>query len=93
MAEYSIALYMKTVLEAGASEVAIVAPNTLQRDLIKEVYVKKRTVSPHFAKETPYIITIGELNAYLPLSYAIYNEVEKSDAACWTTLKSLADRG
>ena len=93
MAEYSVAVYMKTVLESGASEVTIVAPNTLQRDLIKEVYTKKRTVSTRFVEYAPYIITISEVHACLPCAYVIYNEVEKADAPCWTTLKGLADRG
>jgi len=93
LAEYSIAVYMKTVLEASASEVTIVAPNTLQRDLIREVYSKKRTVSGRFVEVAPYIISIGEVNGCLPLEYTIYNEVEKTDAPCWTTLKGLADRG
>ena len=84
---------MKTVLESGASEVTIVAPNTLQRDLIKEVYTKKRTVSTRFVEYAPYIITISEVHACLPLAYVIYNEVEKADASCRTTLKGLADRG
>ena len=72
LAEYSIAFYMRTVLESSETpEVTIIAPNTLQRDLIKEVYSKKRAVSDRFTEISPHIISTEEQLRTLPMEVVI----------------------
>ena len=99
MAEYSIALYMRTVLEEKmaknpAPEVTIIAPNNLQRDLIREIYEKKKSVSNIFSTApdavTPHIVSWPEDSlASLPLEMAIFTDLETSDV--WNELKKLAE--
>ena len=63
---------MRTVLESSETpEVTIIAPNTLQRDLIKEVYSKKRAVSDRFTEISPHIISTEEQLRTLPMEVVI----------------------
>lgn len=50
LAEYAVALYMlKTLADADIRpEVTVVTPNTLQRDLVRDVFAKKRVASSIF---------------------------------------------
>lgn len=52
LAEYAVALYMLKTLagdaESAKPEITIVAPNRLQRDLVRDVYAKKRIASAIF---------------------------------------------
>ena len=73
MAEYAIALYMRMVLSQTTSvEVTIITPNALQRDLVKEVYSKKRAVSDKFTQLAPHVISTWDVDMCLPLEVAIY---------------------
>lgn len=59
LAEYAVALFMRTVLEQKVQQedstlvTTILVPNSLQRDLTREVYAKKRSVSSLFARCEP----------------------------------------
>ena len=76
----------------NSAEVTIVCPNSLQRDLIKEIYMKKRTASPIFVEKMPLMISIDELGRNLPLEYVIYTDVEGSSTE-FELLKILSQQG
>ena len=80
LAEYAVALYMHTIVkqESDPLEVTIIAPNSLQRDLVKEVYAKKQAAvaDSRFANISPHVVSYSEeLMASLPLEVAIYCEL------------------
>ena len=73
------------------AEITIVVPNTLQRDLTKEVYSKKRAVSDKFADFEPHVISAQEVQASLPLEVAIYADLKTEEGdQIWSALESLA---
>ena len=91
LVEFANAYFMLRVLkeESGPAEVTIVTPNSLQRDLIKEVYAKKRNVNYRFATVSPHVVSVAEVASCLPLDLAVYTELEAGDGeAALAPLKS-----
>ena len=65
-------------------EVTIIAPNNLQRDLMLEIYDKKKSVSNIFSTATdavtPHIVSWPEDSlASLPLEIAIFTDLDTPD--------------
>ena len=65
---------MREVL-TSKTEIALVAPNETQRDLIAKVYSMKKAANPLFKKIVPQFATIETIDSCLPLESAICSVV------------------
>lgn len=58
---------MLRVLDDDQAQVSIIAENTLQRDLIRDVYAKKRAASSRFLHNVPQIVSLDQVYECLPI--------------------------
>ena len=75
LAEYAVAGYMVKVLENEDAAVTIIAENSLQRDLIRDVYSKKRSASTRFLTNAPHIISLDQVYECLPIDDAMFTKL------------------